>query len=260
MNTLVKTLGIIGHGNVGSHLCNVFSKHSSSLEVIVYNRSIVSDEKRMEGVKYTQCLNDMHGSELLVIAVKDDAINTVLEQLKGQISQNTIVSHSAGSVLSTVIQPYFKHYGVLYPLQTFSSDKEIDYSQIPVFITGSDDKTRKVLNSVARRISPKVKEIDDAQRMSLHIAAVFCSNYTNAMYTIGQKLCEDHHLDFDNLKPLIMETAQKVMVEAPELVQTGPAIRRDFEIIQKHERYLENYDKSIQMIYQNLADYIGQTT
>ena len=45
---------------------------------------------------------------------------------------------------------------------------------------------------------------------------------------------EGKELSFDILRPLIMETAQKVQELHPKAAQTGPAIRFDENIINAH--------------------------
>ena len=58
----------------------------------------------------------------------------------------------------------------------------------------------------------------------------------------------------DILHPLIKETASKVSSYKPKDVQTGPAVRKDKEVIDSHLNYLakgKNYD-----IYKLLSENI----
>lgn len=257
MNNVISQVGIIGYGNVGSHLSRIFQK-VEDLKLTVYNRSSIPQGQNPENIHITGELQDLATSELVILAVKDDAIIPVLEQIKDIVASDTIVCHCSGSTPSEVIKPYFKNYGVLYPLQTFSTDKSIDYTEIPLFITGSDPATTQIIKNISQYISPKTYEIDDNQRISLHISAVFCCNYTNAMYAIGQKICTDHDLNFDHLLPLIEETANKIKQLPPQKAQTGPAMRGDWKIVHQQETYLTSYDKQITTLYRQLADYINQ--
>ncbi len=134
----------------------------------------------------------------------------------------------------------------------------MDYTQIPVFVTGSDPDVTRMITKAAGYISSKITEIRDDQRISLHIAAVFCCNYTNALYAIGQRICKDHDLNFNHLLPLIDETAQKVKEMSPQQAQTGPAVRSDWEIIHQHEAFLAGYNEQISSLYRQLADYINK--
>ncbi|WP_236976518.1 Rossmann-like and DUF2520 domain-containing protein [Membranihabitans maritimus] len=250
------TIGIIGHGNVGKHL--TIALHSSKAKDIVkvYNRSIVPGPLQVKGVPYSQDLKSVANVRILIVCVKDEAIIEMLERIEDIVSPETIVCHCSGSIPSTVIKPYFENYGVFYPLQTFSSNKDVDYSEIPFFITGGNSYSEEALRYLASKISRRVDIISDDQRVSMHIAAIFACNYVNAMYSISHKLCKDFNISFDNLKPLIYETADKIKTLNPAEAQTGPAIRRDWDIIYKHEDFLENYDSNIRAIYREMADYI----
>ena len=257
MSSLLKHIGLIGYGNVGSHLSHILS-NTNNLKLTIYNRGNIPKDQIPASAEFTHDLAELASADLIIISVKDDAIISILEQLEDRIPQDTIVVHCSGSIPSKVISPYFDRYGVLYPLQTFSRDKKVDYSKIPVFITGSDTEVSGVISTLAGYVSNKINEISDEQRISLHIAAIFCCNYTNALYTISQKICVDHDLDFQHLLPLIEETAQKVQKLSPQNAQTGPAVRGDWEIIHEHEVYLSQYNNQINSLYRQLADYISK--
>lgn len=257
MKGKVKKVGIIGLGRVGVHLARAFALENV-FDLIVYNRSEIPSEIRLPDVIYTHNLKDLTDADLLLITVKDDAIISILDRMEGLFPPEVVVIHCSGSIPATIIQPYFKNFGVLYPLQTFSKEKTVDYSEIPLFVTASDPETSEIIEMAGRNISQKIIRISDEQRVFLHIAAIFTCNYTNAMYAIGSRLCEEHALDFDLLKPLIQETADKIMTMDPKDAQTGPAVRRDWEIIHKHEEFLSVYDENLREIYRNMADYISK--
>ena len=77
-----------------------------------------------------------------------------------------------------------KRYGVLYPMQTFSKQREVDFNTVPFFIEASAPAEVGVLRMVAVRLSPKVYEVTSGQRRHLHLAAVFACNFANHMYRI----------------------------------------------------------------------------
>ncbi len=89
----------------------------------------------------------------------------------------------------------------------------------------------------------------------MHISAVFACNFTNAFYTIAQEITDSVNLDFDLLRPLIQETADKAMLNDPKDVQTGPAKRNDVQIMQKHLKLLEN-ETQLKDLYQSVSQYI----
>ncbi len=259
MRHKISKIGIIGYGNVGRHLSQVFHK-AKDLELVVFNRSRVSDDQNTEEINVTNQLEKLSDCGLIIIAVKDDAILPVLRSMKDVFPEEVIVCHCSGSTPTDVIAPYFKNYGVIYPLQTFSREKSINYSEIPIFISGSSVSVIQTLRKTSRYISPKIQEINDDQRIALHISAVFCCNYTNAMYAIGYKICADHNLNFDHLTPLIEETTDKIKTIPPNQAQTGPAVRGDWNTVERQETYLAKHDQRLTALYRQLADYINQNS
>ena len=136
-----------------------------------------------------------------------------------------MVVHTSGSVPIDTISA--KRKGVLYPLQSFTKEKEIDFSTVPLCIEASNKDDLVVLKKLANTISKSVFEVSSIQRAQIHLAAVFANNFSNHMYTIANELCEKEGLPFDLLKPLIMESTAKLQVLKPDKAQTGPAIRND---------------------------------
>jgi hypothetical protein len=54
------------------------------------------------------------------------------------------------------------------------------------------------------------------------------------MYTIASKMLEEKEIPFEYLKPLIEETLLKAFELGPLNAQTGPAIRNNNDVMQKH--------------------------
>jgi predicted short-subunit dehydrogenase-like oxidoreductase (DUF2520 family) len=147
------------------------------------------------------------------------------------------------------------HIGVFYPLQTFSKSKKIDFKDVPVFIESETGEVISVLNKMARAITNTVKQISSDERKALHVAAVFASNFTNHMLTLSKEILTEHDLDYEWLKPLIVETINKSLTIGPEAAQTGPAKRGDLEILDKHLTFLQGDEKRAE-IYRVISQHI----
>jgi predicted short-subunit dehydrogenase-like oxidoreductase (DUF2520 family) len=139
-----------------------------------------------------------------------------------------------------VLKNVSSNYGVFYPLQTFSKTRDVDFSDIPICIEACCDETCDALNLLAKEISNDVRKINSAQRQFIHLAAIFASNFTNHMYTLADEILEKENVSFDILLPLIRETAKKIESKSPKDAQTGPAIRGDMKIIEKHIQDLQS--------------------
>ena len=227
---------ILGAGNVGTQLFQNFMK-SKDIQVIQwYNRSLEPLKDLQGEVPITDQLNDLKKADFYLLALSDDAIPIVAEQLA---DLKGIVAHTAGSVPMQVLNKNSNH-GIFYPLQTFSKSRKVDFKSIPFCIEASNEYSKKNLTQLAQVIGNKTYSIDSNQRLALHTAAVFVNNFTNHLYQIGSEICEEQGVPFDLLRPLIKETAAKIESLSPKEAQTGPALRNDLTTLQKHKNQLNN--------------------
>ncbi len=244
-------ISFIGSGNVAHHLMQAFDKAGHSIEEI-FSRNIEQAAiyaNRYKANLRTDLQNFAAESDLIILSISDDAIPTLAEQLK---MFNTPVVHTAGSVNIQVLSSTRHSYGVLYPLQTFSKEKEIDYSQIPYFIESSDDILTRKLEDLITSTQATFKYLNSEQRMQLHIAAVFACNFSNFMFDLAAQLLHKQDIPFSSLMPLIQECIQKLEHLSPEQAQTGPAKRGDNSTMQKHMKALESQPE-LQKIYELLS-------
>ncbi|QBZ98646.1 Rossmann-like and DUF2520 domain-containing protein [Flavobacterium sangjuense] len=229
-------VSIIGSGNVAQHLIQVFSKVTDIELVQVFSRTKESVSHLIPIDKITSNFSELKAVDLTIIAVTDDAIASVSEQLS---FQNQFVVHTSGSVSINAIDSKNRQ-GVFYPLQTFSKSKEVDFKIIPICLEAKNEKDFQTLETVAKSISNVIYKVDSEQRKALHIAAVFVSNFVNHLYQIGNDICIENDLSFDILKPLIQETANKILRLSPNEAQTGPAKRKDTQVINAQLNFLKN--------------------
>lgn len=230
---------LLGSGNVATHLGGALVRAGHRIKQ-VYSRSEEHAQllaETLDAEVTTDLARIDAQADVYIISVKDDAIVEVAEQLPPTL--RGIVVHTAGSVDMAVLADHATDYGVLYPLQTFSKAKGIDFPTIPLAVEGSVEAASVRLEALAGSLSKRVFRCDSKQRLSLHVAAVFACNFTNHLYTIAADVLNDHDLDFDLIRPLILETAQKVMEHRPKDVQTGPAVRNDIRTMEKHLELLE---------------------
>jgi len=246
----------IGSGNVATHLAvalkatgaNIIQVWSKSLDNAVVLAAATNAEAISE-------LSDIDVSaDLYLIAVKDDAIPVVSAVLDGV---RGLVVHTSGATDINVLAA-LKNYGVLYPLQTFSKSRNIEFANVPLCIEAGSVTVSEQLKEIAGQLGGAVYEVDSGKRKILHLSAVFACNFVNHLYALGNDVLNDHNLDFEMLRPLIMETAEKVQKDLPGNVQTGPAIRNDDQTIFKHLDLLKGKPQ-LQEIYQTLSNSIKKT-
>lgn len=224
------SISIIGSGNVAQHLIKAISKTSILELVQVYARNTDSVSHIVDSDKITNDVSQLKNADLYIISVSDDAISSVSKSL---FFSDKLVAHTSGSVAMEELSDNNRK-AVFYPLQTLSKKKEINFKEVPLCLEAEKASDLELLKQVAYAISDKVFEVNSEQRKSLHVSAVFVSNFVNHLYKIGSDICTEHNVPFEILKPLILETAQKVQIMEPNEAQTGPAKRNDTSTINKH--------------------------
>jgi predicted short-subunit dehydrogenase-like oxidoreductase (DUF2520 family) len=248
---------ILGSGNVAAVLGRKFKAAGHRiLQVISRNASAASKlayEWDTESANYPSIAKA--NADVYIIAVSDDAIDDVINNIK---LPKKVVAHTAASVSKDVLKNVTDHYGVFYPLQSLRKEDETP-PEAPIFFDGSDEFTKKKLESLANSISPQhVGQAGDDARLKLHVAAVFVNNFTNYLYSLAEDYCKKERIDFNELIPLIEETASRIKEISPSKSQTGPAIRNDQETIQKHLALLEAHPQ-MKKVYEFLTKSIKES-
>jgi len=229
----IQTVVIIGNGSVATHLIEHFTALNIS---VVQQFGRIQKTVSTPKIPFTNNYNHIRtDADLYIVSVSDDAISDVVNQIP-QI--NGIIVHTAGSISMEMLAAKYSNYGVLYPLQSFSKNRNIDLQNSPFFIEANNSDTEIALLHFAKRISNNVKVMSYDERLTLHIAAVFTCNFTNHMATIAKELLESKNIDFTYLSPLIKETFDKILTSNPKESQTGPAKRNDIKILEKHSEML----------------------
>jgi len=224
---------VLGTGNVAYHFIKAFEKATDVQVVQVYNHSPKS-LKAFDSYHTTTELSELKKADLYLICVKDDKVEAVANAIP--FSEHAIVAHVSGSV--PLLKTKHKD-AVFYPLQTFSKDKAISFVGLPVCIETEQEEDFDVLHQIAEHLNAKVYAVNSVQRQELHLAAVFVCNFVNHLYHAGHEICRNKDLPFDVLKPLIQETAQKILSKSPKEAQTGPAKRNDLSTIERHIEQLK---------------------
>jgi predicted short-subunit dehydrogenase-like oxidoreductase (DUF2520 family) len=245
---------LIGAGNVatqlGLALYDAGYKIAQVYSPTKRSASALAKKLRSEAITDLKKLNK--DADVYIIAIKDDAIESIAKQLK---LKDQIVVHTSGSVSVNVLKKASKNYGVFYPLQTFTKDKKMNFREVPICIEGNNKKTSTTLQYFAKSISSNVQVIDSRQRQIIHLAAVFACNFSNHMYSIAEEILKKNKLSLDILKPLIAETAEKIKTNSPAKVQTGPAVRGDKKVMKGHLELLKG-EKEMKEIYKMISDNI----
>lgn len=219
---------IIGKGNVATSLDYAFRKKGVVCQMV----------SSREG------LEQLPEANVYIYAVKDEALASVVEQVKGR--EKSLHLHTSGTMPITVFGADKPHAGIFYPFQTFSKARVIeDFSTIPVFFEARGIDDISAVYSLALTITSHVYEATQYDRERLHVAGIYACNFTNLMYTMASELLQNTHIPFSALLPLIDETALKIHSLSPRDAQTGPARRGDENVMNHHLNLLNEEQKEV---------------
>ncbi len=238
MNKIV----IIGAGRVAWHLGKRLK--SKGLPVAQVVSRTAANAEALATTLHARWTTDwaevLPDADWLLLAVRDDVIEEAGRALATH-APGALATHTSGATPGSVLQPYFRRFGVFYPLQSFSYERTPVWSKIPFCVDARHDDDLLFLKKVAKTIGNLVYRVNDEQRSSLHVAAVFANNFANHCFAVAEKLLEEKNLPFEMLHPLMEETLSKALLDSPANMQTGPAIRGDADTVRRHLELLEEH-------------------
>ena len=248
---------IIGSGNLATQLGLALTDAGLHIRQ-VYSRTAEHAKQLADkiGAGYTANIDEIdENADVYIMSVKDDAISEIASKVCAK-SSDAVLLHTAGSISIEIFKGKAQHYGVLYPMQTFSKSRKVNFKEIPCFLEASDDETLSVIRSIAERVSDNVVLADSTKRKKIHLAAVLACNFTNHCYRLAEKVLDEEGIDFKLFLPLIDETARKVAQLSPKQAQTGPMVRYDTGVMQMQIDLLS--DERTKQIYRLMADSIHE--
>ncbi|WP_133746470.1 Rossmann-like and DUF2520 domain-containing protein [Acinetobacter sp. 3664] len=248
-------ISLIGSGRVAFHLAQALLAQGHNI-VQVYARDFDKTQKFAEKIQAKACqsLQQFQPVDLIILAVSDSAIAELVKQVH-ELFPETLMVHTSGSTDIEVISHVHEKAGVFYPLQTFSLERNVDWTATPLFVEAVADVDQKLLSDLANSLSNRVYQYSSKQRLTLHLAAVFACNFSNYCFDMAKQIVDAEQVDFSLLYPLMIETAKKATENDPKHMQTGPAVRGDQNILAMHQNLLAQAERDdLKEVYQLLSD------
>lgn len=254
----LKRVVIVGSGNVAEALARALPASGAELcQVFARNRGRGPCVAALGGTTWTADPDRLAEADLYLIAVSDRAVGEVAASLR--LPDGAVAAHTAGSVPLDALEA-FPRRAVIYPLQTFTAGRAVDFARVPLFLEASDKGTYQAVERFARRLSSQLYPADSKRRGILHLAGVLACNFVNALYAAGERTLAREGLPFEALRPLIAETAAKALAApSPAAVQTGPAVRGDLPTLERHRALLAEEPLLLE-IYNLMSRYIWETS
>ena len=230
---------LVGAGNLATNLAHALLKSGHQIST-VFSRTIQSAMQlaTIVGASPVDNIDNLpSGADIYIVAVKDDVIEKVTTAISFRFPEALIV-HTAGTVSIDNVKSTRR--GVFYPMQTFSKERIVDFRNIPIFIEAVFEKDVELLTDLANSLSNNVMILDGDKRKILHLAAVFCCNFSNHCSAIAEFILNHYNIPFNVMLPLINETTNKLQHCSPKSAQTGPAVRNDKSVMDAHLDILRN--------------------
>ncbi|MFP4292319.1 MAG: Rossmann-like and DUF2520 domain-containing protein [Cyclobacteriaceae bacterium] len=249
-------IAMIGAGKVASQLAPALEDAGHSINVVFsrHKRNAETLASRLYAAEATNQLDFSRSeAQVFILSVKDDALSEVAKEIS--LPEGALLLHTAGGrPMDVLAAAICKGIGVLYPLQTFSKEKEVNFKKIPLLIEAADKSTFRVVRNLAESIGKNVHEVDSESRAMIHVAAIFACNFSNHMMHIANYLMDKNGLDFAWLQPLITDTFQKALAFGPAKTQTGPAARNDRSTMIKHLEQLQDDEPELAQLYRQISE------
>ena len=240
----MKRVVIIGSGNVATSLAHGLMAHCEVAQI--YSRQLSHAQALATAIGCPDVTSDLHAlcpdADAYIIAVRDDAIADVIAATP---DNGALWIHTSGSKPLDLFHGHRSHYGVMWPMQSFSRERVEPLDEVHFFIEASDAASLSRLRELCEAVSRHVVETDSKQRRMLHVASVFSCNFTNHMWTLASEVLADAGLPFDAMMPLIRTTVGKLEHLSPAQSQTGPAIRHDIQVMDSHMAMLDGDKREI---------------
>ena len=248
-------ISFAGAGKVAAALCGKIYETGIKVDLIVSPHEERGRSLAESCEASWSSVPEFPGStDIIIVAVPDHRLRSVLENLR--CPADALVVHTAGSIGLDVFPDHITKKGVFYPLQTFSTERKVDFKALPLLLESSDRQSAAILEELAASIGGKNYFVSTEQRIMIHLAAVFICNFTNHMLTGGKQVAEKAGVPFEIFFPLLRETVLKAMDIGPEKSQTGPAVRNDHNTIEKHMELL-SFSPELQKIYREITKSIN---
>lgn len=247
-------IAILGAGNVAWHLAPALENIGHEV-MQIYARDIRQATKITERLYMAEPTDlvdfSESNAEIFILAVTDSGIPNLADEVI--LPEGSLLVHTSGSQpLSILGYSSASFTGIMYPLQSFTKGRKLDFAEVPFLIESEDDSSLTKIRNLATSLSGQVYDVKSTDRKAIHIAAVFASNFTNHLIRIAEEIIEKQGLDFEILKPLLVESLSKTLEIGAKNAQTGPASRADVDTLEDHLQFLRKND-TISEIYRLIS-------
>jgi predicted short-subunit dehydrogenase-like oxidoreductase (DUF2520 family) len=171
-------------------------------------------------------------SDLMLIAVRDDAIGTVASQLVAGDLATGAAAHLSGLAPVAALAPLHEQglpVGSFHPLQTLPNP-EAGAAVLAgswFAVTTGDPGLRATLDDLAASLGARSFLLEDSLKATYHAAAAAAANFPLAALTMAQDLFAEAGVPFEASRPLVEAVVANAYEIGPRAALTGPVARGD---------------------------------
>lgn len=226
------SVAIAGTGNLGQALALLLRKAGLDVRTIGGRQA------------HELVTNSRH----ILVAVPDDAIESVARQLLQGGLHNAIVLHTSGSAGPEALFPLRTEgceIGVLHPLQSIPSpERGVEALPGSTFAYAGDPEACDWALALIRLLNGIPLLVDPKRWQQYHAAAVMVCNYHATLVESALELMTEAGIDrgpaLEALAPLIRTTTHNILTSGPAAALTGPIRRGDTGTVRRHLAALKN--------------------
>lgn len=186
---------------------------------------------------------DSRDAQLVLLAVPDDAIETVATQLaaEGTVATDQVVLHLSGLLDRAALQPLSSSgagLGSFHPLQTIA-----DPATAPGLLRGAyaglegDERALAAGEGLAERLGMRPVRLAPGAKPAYHAGAVFASNYAVALAAVAERLACRAGVPPADARLLYLPLMRGTLANlsfGPGKALTGPIRRGDESTVRRH--------------------------
>jgi len=262
----VKTINVIGCGNVGKTLARLWTDHRVFQVQCVLNRSLESGRRAVEFVgsgRAVRSYDEVQRADLVMISASDEAIETCCRQLCDAelVGEGVLVFHGSGSLPSTLLEPAKSRgalIGSVHPVKSFADPARAVETFAGTFCAIEGDRQAcDVLGDAMGRCGATAFPVDPQFKTVYHAGTVFACNYLVALLEVGLRCFEQAGIPRETaleiIEPIVHGTARNVFELGPVQALTGPIARGEASVVRRQCEALGAWDERVERIYKALG-------
>ena len=262
-----KKIAIVGAGTVGTALAYLLKKKGYPLVGLAdkkkesLQRAIAFVGEEVRCATAPEEITPV--ADIVFITTSDSAIQEACEGIasKGGFHAGQIVSHTSGSLPSTILQSARSSGALIascHPLQSFA-DAQAAVKLIPasIFYMEGDPEAIPALTELVQAVGGKPLTIATSEKPIYHAAAVVACNFFVTLVYLSYQLFEQIGIPEKDaaqaLLPLIKGTVNNIEQLGPIKALTGPIARGDVAVIKGHLEAMKGLDPRFIDIYRTIS-------